>query len=138
MASLRAPSYANIIELLYNAKDLLERYGGHKQAGGMTIKLENLDAFREMSAAFAAKRETEERQKVHNVDTILHPHEYTTDSLRTTEAFAPFGEANREPLFLIQNATITAVEKVGKTGNGHMKLQLRYQDTPMSALFRSA
>ncbi len=137
VASLRAPSYANIIELLYNAKDLLERYGGHKQAGGLTIKLENLEAFRTMSAEFAKQRETEERKKVHMVDTILRSHECTMDTLHTTISFAPFGEANREPLYLIQNATITAVEKVWKTWNGHMKMQLRYDDKPLTALFRS-
>lgn len=56
----------------------------------MTIKLENLDAFRDVSSAFAAQRETAERQKIYKVDTILHSHEYTTESLRISDSLAPF------------------------------------------------
>lgn len=138
VASLRAPTYASIIDLLYNARDLLDRYGGHKQAGWMTIKLENLDAFRDVSSSFAAQRETAERQKIYKVDTILHPHEYTTESLRISDSLAPFWEANREPLFLIPQATITGVEKVWKTWNGHLKIHARHDNTPITTVFRGA
>ena len=102
----------------------------------MTIKLEQLDTCREMAYSFATKWDTVEKTKIHMVDTILLPEEYTTESLNNAERFAPFGEANREPLFLIPKATITAIEKVGKTGNGHMKIHAIHEGIKITSLFR--
>jgi single-stranded-DNA-specific exonuclease len=140
VASLRSPAYASIIDMLYNASPLLERYGGHKQAGGLTIKLEHIDAFRVSCQKFALdKRWDIEKAKVHHVDTHLLAHEYTLESLRSVQSMAPFGEGNREPLFLIEKAVVVSADKVGKTKAWHMKLQLTFASgESCSALFRGA
>jgi single-stranded-DNA-specific exonuclease len=137
VASLRSPAYASIIDMLYHASSLLERYGGHKQAGGLTIKLENIDAFHEMCQNFAKEKRWEiEKAKVHHIDTHLLTHEYTLESLHTIQQMAPFGEGNREPIFLIEWAIITSAEKVGKTKAWHLKLQLtRPSGESLSAVF---
>jgi len=136
--SCRGPEYSNIVEMLYSQSALLDRFGGHKQAWGMTIRVENLPAFTEWVHAFASQWWEQEKKKILTIDTILLPGEYVTQSLDTVQSLAPFGEWNREPMFLIQWAEITAVEKVWKTGNWHMKLRVRYGETPITILYRWA
>jgi single-stranded-DNA-specific exonuclease len=136
VASLRGPDYSSVIDLLYSCHERLERFGGHKHAWWMTFKLDHLDEIQKAMNEYAYEQRWEiEKKKTIIVDTHLHAHEYTSENLWLIEKLAPFGEGNREPLFLIPHATVTKIEKVGKNGTGHMKLRLVYQDAPITALF---
>lgn len=135
VASCRWPEYSSIIDMLYSQWSLLERYGWHKQAGGLTIKIENIPAFVEGVCTFAQQYGEQKKEKKITIDTILYPHEYVSANLDIVQWLAPFGEANAEPMFLIDQAVVTTVEKVGKNGKGHMKLRMNYQDTPITVMF---
>ena len=102
--------------MLYEAAPLLDRFGGHKQAGGLTVKLENLDALCAQLTTYTKSRICEEDlQRSIDVDTILYPHEMTMETVMDISGLAPFGQGNEAPLFLINEMTITHAEKVGKT-----------------------
>lgn len=138
VASLRSPEYASVIDMLYASSSLLERYWWHKQAWWLTIKTENITIFRQTVTTYAQQREETDKQKVYHIDTVLYPQEYTTESLEITQQFAPFWEANPEPTFLLKDLIVEKVEKVGKNGNGHLKIHAKYENTPISAMFRWA
>lgn len=138
VASLRSPEYASVIDMLYASSELLERYGGHKQAGWLTIKTEKISMLRTTVTSFAKQREEVDKRKVYHIDTVLYPHELTTDSLQAVESFAPFWENNKEPTFLLENVLLEKIEKVWKNGNWHLKMYGRYENTPVSTLFWGA
>lgn len=138
VASLRWPEYFSVIDMLYDAAPLLERYGWHKQAGWLTVKLENLDALRDKLYEYATNTITEEMtDKIMDIDTKLYHHELSQETLNLITRLAPFGEGNEEPLFLIEDLTISNVEKVGKTWAWHLKLHVKNDDDQwFHALFR--
>jgi len=51
-------------------------------------------------------------EKSVSIDTKIYPHERTTTSLNHVYKLAPFGEGNKEPLFLLEKVTIHKIEKV--------------------------
>jgi len=102
------------------------------------VKLENLEALRERLYAYG-------KQSIHDdmmhqsleVDTKLYHHEMNQETVKSINKLAPFGEGNEEPLFLIEDLTLTHVEKVGKNGSGHLKMHVVNPDnTKFHALFR--
>ncbi len=140
VASLRWPDYFSVIDMLYDAAPLLERYGGHKQAGGLTVKIENLDALCSKLASYAQENIADDMlTKFMDVDTKLYHHEIHKETLYSINDLAPFGEGNEEPLFLIEEMTVTNVEKVGKNGSGHLKLHVsNAENEKFHALFWGA
>jgi single-stranded-DNA-specific exonuclease len=107
VASLRGPPYFSVIDMLRNVAPLLDRFGGHKQAGGLTVKVENLEKLVSEMETYCADLITEEMltRKI-NVDTILQEVDLLESNFRLIDALAPFGEGNREPALLIQNTII--------------------------------
>ena len=124
--------------MLYDAADLLDRFGGHAQAGGLTVKLENLEALRTKLQEYArSKVREEDLLRSIDVDTKLYAHELTMETVRHINSLAPFGQGNEAPLFLIDQMVITHAEKVGKTGSGHLKLHMKNESNDLfHALFR--
>jgi len=112
-ASLRGPDYFDIIGMIKTAEHLLLRFGGHRGAGGLSVSLDNLDA---LIAHFTAHCETciceDDLKKSVSIDTKLYDHERDDDLLAKINQFAPFGEGNEEPTFLIENLHIEKIEKV--------------------------
>jgi single-stranded-DNA-specific exonuclease len=112
-ASLRGPEYFNVIEMILAHNDLLERYGGHKGAGGLTVKIEKLELLCEkMQNYCAGKICGEDLEKTLFVDTKIFPYEWDMENFSLIERFSPFGEGNREPLFLFENIEVHKAEKV--------------------------
>lgn len=135
VASCRWPDYASIIDMLYAQSSILERFWWHKQAWWLTITLDNIPLLQKGIYAFASQYGVQEKKKILSVDTVLYPHEYVSQSLWVVEQLAPFGEANREPLFLIPWAIVVSVEKVWKNWNGHLKLKMKYVDKQITCMF---
>ncbi|PID34544.1 MAG: hypothetical protein CR971_02705, partial [candidate division SR1 bacterium] len=135
-ASLRAPNYFNIVDMLKAHDDILERFGGHKQAGGLTVKLENLNTLQEKLNTYCNTRINEEQlEKIIEIDTELLEKDINTDILQKIEKLAPFGEANPEPVFLLNDIAITKVDKVGQKGKGHLKIEGMKGGTPVQCIF---
>jgi single-stranded DNA-specific DHH superfamily exonuclease len=54
----------------------------------------------------------EDIEKSISIDTKIYPHERTTEILTSVNKLAPFGEGNKEPLFLLEDVKILKIEKV--------------------------
>lgn len=122
--SFRSIPELNIIETLEECGDMLEKFGGHAQAAGMTIKNDQMDLFYEKFNALVEKRladvVTEPEQWV---DVVLRPEHITPQLYRDLCLFAPFGEGNPEPVFVLENMIVRGVRLVGN-GSKHLKLSL--------------
>ena len=122
VGSLRWPEYFSVIDMLHEAGNYLERYGWHKQAWWMTLKIDNISKVKEIFEEYCQKHvKTEDVKKKLLVDTILYPWEVKSWNLNDIEKLGPYWEANPEPLFLLDEIIFNNVEKVGKTGKGHLK-----------------
>ncbi|NTW75695.1 MAG: single-stranded-DNA-specific exonuclease RecJ [Candidatus Moranbacteria bacterium] len=122
--SLRSIPELNIIEVIEACGDLLERFGGHAQAAGLTVRNENLDALEERLERLAAERMTGERLEPETVVDMRLPQSLLTlDFARKVKRLAPFGEGNPEPVFLLESVVVADVRMVGSDGK-HLKLTL--------------
>jgi len=138
VASLRGPVYFSVIEMLYQAGHLLDRYGWHKQAWGLTIAEDKFDAacaiMQDYCDTIMPPWGYDRESKI---DTIIQPHEMTYHTMQQVMKLAPFGEGNREPLFAWPDAIITSVRKVWQRGNGHLKFTVNYGGVVFDAMWWS-
>ncbi len=136
VASLRGPDYFDVIEMIKSASHLLQRFGGHRWAGWLSVNLDNLD---ELVAHFhdycEKKISDKDLKKKIDIDTKLYHHEWDLDSLCKIDKLAPFGEGNEEPTFLLENTRVNKIEKVGSNGKGHLKIHATHGKQKITSLF---
>jgi single-stranded-DNA-specific exonuclease len=126
--SFRSVPSLNIIEAIEQCGDLLVKFGGHSQAAGMTIKNENLEVFYEKLNGIIEKQlEGVVVEPEIDIDMKLSPYQVTLQLTQEIQRFAPFGEGNREPVFLLENMVVEQVRMVGN-GSKHLKLSLRPEE----------
>ncbi|MGB7211292.1 MAG: single-stranded-DNA-specific exonuclease RecJ [Gemmatimonadales bacterium] len=102
--------------------DLLERYGGHRMAAGLTIRRDRVSAFRERFNALAREQLVpEDLGPEQRVDLILDLADATADLERTIRHLEPCGLGNAGPVFGVRGVRAVDARKVG--GN-HVKLVL--------------
>lgn len=123
--------------MLQECEDLLVRFGGHAQAGGLTVSLDNLDtAIRRMKSYCNRVIDTDDLEKPLVVDTPLYNDELHTNTINKLFEFGPHGEGNPEPLFLLEDIIIRDGETVGKNGDAHLKLYCRTGDQSFTVMQR--
>jgi single-stranded-DNA-specific exonuclease len=107
--------------------ELLERYGGHRAAAGLSIETERLEAFREAFARHADAVLTDtDLRPVTVVDAIVPAHALTLELAQELDRLAPFGLGNPEPTLLV--ASIEAVAG-GTVGEGrHLRFRVRQHE----------
>jgi single-stranded-DNA-specific exonuclease len=115
----------------------LERFGGHKRAGWLSVKLEKLDEIIEDFQWYCNQCITDEKLiKSVKVDTKIYENERNNDILTNIDKLAPFGEGNREPVFLLENVTIEKIEQIGKKTKTHLKIHGKLGDKNITTMFR--
>ncbi len=137
VASLRWPDYFSIINMLKEHGNLLERFWGHRWAGWLTVKLENLNTLVEKFNIYCEGCITEDNLiKSVKVDTKIYEHERNNSTLKKIDRLAPFGEWNEEPIFLLEDIQIQKIESLGKNGKSHLKIHGKFWDKKLSIMFR--
>jgi single-stranded-DNA-specific exonuclease len=122
--SFRSIPQLNIIETIEECKELVEKFGGHSQAAGVTVKNENLDKFYEKMDKVINKKLAEvDLSEEIKVDAEAFAEDVNFDLAEDLEKLKPFGEGNDEPVFLIRGLTVREKRIVGN-GNKHVKLFL--------------
>ena len=121
--SARSIDSYNIFEALCSVKDILEKFGGHKLAAGLSIKEENLPEFRNRLNENADLSPEDFIQKIW-IDCALPfgaISERIVDELALLE---PFGQSNEKPAFALKNVKILSAKAMGKAHNV-VKLSLK-------------
>ncbi len=126
--SFRSIPSINIIEAIEECGDLLVKFGGHAMAAGLTVKNEHIEAFYEkLNGIIEKKLEGIVVEPEILIDMKLSPYHITPQLVSEIGKMAPFGEGNREPVFLLENMSVQSVRMVGN-GSKHLKLALRSDD----------
>lgn len=70
------------------------------------------------------------------IDTKIYEHEREHHTLNKIDKLAPFGEGNKEPVFLLENVSIQKIEKVGTNGKSHLKIHAHFGKKKIVCMFR--
>ena len=129
--SARSIQGFDLYEAIESCADLLENFGGHVYAAGLTLKEENLPEFSERIDKFVGSRITEDMlTPVVTIDAKLDFARITPKFFRILKQFQPFGPGNNNPLFLTENVYDDGnARKVG-AGGVHVKLELLQESQP--------
>ncbi len=120
---------------LYNAvekcSDLLEQFGGHTYAAGLTLKPENLEAFTERFEQVvhdSISPHLLERQL--EIDVEINLTDITDETVNYLRRFEPYGPGNLSPLFASHEVFIRDPFRAWIVGNNHLKLAVTQKRTP--------
>lgn len=106
----------DMFESLNEVKQYLTKFGGHKLAAGISLREEDLDAFRKALNENCKLTEDDFFELV-RIDMVL-PCEYADMKLaRELSKLEPFGTGNEKPLFALQNVKFINGTKIGKNAN---------------------
>jgi len=123
--SARSVHGFDLYAAIESCSDLLENFGGHLCAAGLTLREENLDEFcRRMEAHIEGKILPVQLTPVVDIDAKLNFSQITPKFFRILKQFQPFGPGNNTPIFVTENVYDNGNgRKVGAEG-GHLKLEL--------------
>ena len=129
--SARSVHGFDLYDAIESCSDLLENFGGHLYAAGLTLKEENLPAFCErIEKAISGTIIPAMQTPVVEIDAKLNFSQITPKFLRILKQFQPFGPGNNAPVFLTENVYDNGMgRKVGAEG-GHLKLELIQESHP--------
>lgn len=122
----------DLYEGLAKCEDLLEKYGGHSMAVGLTLKKENLENFKERFEQIAKEKNIKELVPIIYIDDELKLKDINMDLVKSISILEPFGEANKVPLFLIRNLKIDSIRALSE--GRHLKLTLRDENFVINAI----
>ncbi|KKU18543.1 MAG: Single-stranded-DNA-specific exonuclease RecJ [Candidatus Pacebacteria bacterium GW2011_GWB1_47_8] len=129
--SARSVPGVNITELLRSAREYLLEVGGHPMAAGFGFESKNLDALIKHLFTYAKENiDATLLQKTLDLDCWLPAELITTKLISHLQQFAPFGQANPEPLFALADWEIQAVQRIGSQQQ-HLKLRLKDTKTKL-------
>jgi len=123
--SARSINDFNLYDAINECSDLLESFGGHKHAAGLTLKLENLDEFIDNFEKVVANKITKEQLTPQIViDAEIKFSEITDKFYRIIKQFAPFGPGNMSPVYKTNNVADAGNTKIVGKDNDHLKFDL--------------
>jgi single-stranded-DNA-specific exonuclease len=113
---------------LHQCRDLLEGFGGHPSAAGLTIRESRLPELRERFAEITSEWGSERPQApVLQVDAEVNLMDVSPGLIRELDRLHPYGAGNPEPTLVVRDLTVLSARVVGK---GHLKMTVRHQNSP--------
>lgn len=134
--SARSIKDFDIYDAIDECSDLLEHFGGHKYAAGLSMKPENLEAFIDKFEQVVSSKITHEMMTPEvEIDLKLTLNEINLRFYKILKQFAPFGPGNQSPVFQTDGVVDNGNARLLK--NKHLKLTLghmEYASNPIPAI----
>ncbi|HLW21503.1 MAG TPA: single-stranded-DNA-specific exonuclease RecJ [Cyclobacteriaceae bacterium] len=112
----------DIYEAISECSDLLEQFGGHKYAAGLTMSVDNVPAFQEKFERIVSERLTEIHMKpILEIDDVLRLDQINYKFYNILKQMAPFGPGNPEPIFCVNNVY---AENIKILKDKHLKFEI--------------
>jgi single-stranded-DNA-specific exonuclease len=132
--SARTVGEFNVVEALKAGSEHLIRFGGHKQAAGLTLKTANFDDFYSALLAYAEQNLKEaDLEKNVDLEGELDENNLQLTTYNLLTKFEPFGVGNSRPKFLVPGMVVVSMRGVGD-GEKHVQLQLQKGDVIVSGI----
>lgn len=119
-------------QALQEISEFLEQYGGHSMAVGLTVKKENFEKFREAFEKYAESKNVKEYVPTINIDGVITKLNINEEFLNELELLQPFGEKNREPIFIYKSLKINSIRTLSE--GKHIKLNLNDEGKHIDAI----
>lgn len=127
--SARSVKGYNVYQAISACSDLLEQYGGHMYAAGLTLKPENVAAFRKRFEEEVQKTITPEQLMPSlDIDVELSFKQVVPKFTRILALFHPFGPLNLNPVFVTKNVKDTGYSNLVGGDKKHLKLSVHEQN----------
>lgn len=123
--SARSVSGFDVYKAVQSCSDLLENFGGHTYAAGLSMKVENVPEFAERFEAYVQKHIMDtQTEATLAIDAYLDFKDVTFKFYQQLKRFAPFGPQNERPVFCTRRVYDYGTSKVVGRGQEHIKLEL--------------
>lgn len=123
--SARSVSGFDVYKAVQSCEDLLENFGGHTYAAGLTLPIEHIDEFTQRFEQYVADHILDEQTEASlDIDAILDFKDITFRFYQQLRKFAPFGPSNLKPIFCTKRVYDYGTSKVVGRGQEHIKLEL--------------
>ena len=127
------PGY-NLFKCMESQSSLLQKFGGHEQAGGLTLAADSIPAFKEGVNRHAAENMTHEAMEpVLNIHCILDPEDITMENAKRLSLLEPYGQGNPMPTLLVKGVRVTDIRLVGE--GKHLKLRFGNDRSTFDTVF---
>ena len=123
----------NISDALESCKDLLEKYGGHDLAAGLTVKAENIDELRVRINEYARTHlDPEEAEASIEIDCEVQSSELTIENAEELMRLEPCGSGNPQPILAVRGVKVSSVTSIG--GGKHTKITVSTENGDIDVL----
>jgi len=124
VGSGRSVAGFNLYEAIKECEDLIEQWGGHQAAAGLSLKVENVQKFADKFEKSVCSRITDEMlTPVLEYDLEIPLDDITNTFCRSIERFGPFGPESMKPVFVSRG--LTNYYKPKLVGNNHLQVSLK-------------
>ncbi|MCY6356688.1 single-stranded-DNA-specific exonuclease RecJ [Clostridium sp. ZS2-4] len=106
----------NLFEELIKCRELMEKFGGHPMAAGLSVKEENISTLRAKLNENCNLSDSDIIPKI-KIDRRIHLSEVSLDLINELEELEPFGKGNPTPVFAEKNVEIRDIKILGKNQN---------------------
>ncbi|MBU3159088.1 single-stranded-DNA-specific exonuclease RecJ [Clostridium frigoris] len=114
--SARSIKEYNLFEELIKCKELLEKFGGHPMAAGLSIKEENIEKLRQKLNNICTLTDEDIKPKI-RIDQRMPLGKINYEMINELEQLEPFGKGNSSPLLAEKNIPILKIDILGKNAN---------------------
>jgi len=123
----------DLYRALKECDELMLGFGGHKYAAGLSIRFENIEAFRRRFLDVANERLAEEMliPKL-RIDSEIRLSQIDAKFIRILKQFAPFGPQNMRPIFVARKLEVVGTPAI--VGKNHLKFKVRQDGVVMDAI----
>lgn len=133
--SARSITGFDLYEAIEQCGDLMESFGGHMYAAGLTMKEEHLEEFTSRFEKWSAEKISDDMLTPQvSIDTYLEFRQITPKFFRLLKQFQPFGPGNESPVFLTEDVYDNGNGRLVGSDAGHLKLELIQEDEPYRAI----
>ncbi len=127
--SARSIPAFNLFENCLEVKDLFVSFGGHSQAAGMTLTIENVDKLRDALNQIASEKLTaEDFIPITPIDMKVDMGTVSMETIEEVEKLAPFGMGNPKPIFQFEQEIPNEIRQIGSKLN-HLKMNFQKDGT---------
>lgn len=123
--SCRSIQGIDIYKALESCRDILENFGGHPYAAGLSMKEEYVEEFTRRFEQYVADNiEPEQLIPQLEIDAVINFHDITPKFFRVLKQFAPFGPNNQKPVFCTKRVYDYGTSRLVGKDQEHLKLEL--------------
>lgn len=124
--SIRSSGGVHIRKALDACSDLLMRYGGHRDAGGFSVREDLISDFAELFNKTIGILSGDMEEEIYHADMEISLSDFNSDLIEFISRMEPFGPGNTEPVFIVRG--IEVLNDCRIVGSNHLKFSGRQEE----------